>query len=286
MQALVEWLTNKFGWLKKLVGLLTEEFPGRPYVVAGLGILAASVVGAKLAGGWEGAIAGTVAGVILVVVIRIALKPSRSDKLLSQVFNWYCLSLFMIMGAVLLWPVSVRLIRSLDAHTEPPNAAETTALATTIVADPIPIGPDGYPAVDTILDLPDAETVKKSPEVPPQQVSFGIRNTTRIPLKLLMLNCYYHHFRPKDDIMAPKEAWQVKELPATNQTIFCSGFEETSKGWFAFYVRRMDDGTHYYLKTKNIFYSDRPTLTIKLTDDKQKPFDADFSSSGNTNGSN
>ncbi len=275
----IERLIAKMGWVKKLVGLLTQEYPGRPLVLAGLGIVAGVAMCVKLMGSWEGLVPGAVGGLLAVVVIRVAVKPLGSEKLQNQVLSWFSVLLVMAVAAVLAWAFIVGVV---FPYMEKAGASAATDTAGS--SKPTPLGPDEFPSIDEIPDLPTAETVNKSPEIRPQQVCFGYKNATGASLKLLMFNCYYYHFPPKDDPMAPQDAaWQVLDLSADNKPMFFSEFHETSKGWFTFFVKRLDDGKHYHLKTTNIFYSDRPAMTVMPTGDPQRPFEAIFSSFGKNN---
>lgn len=146
-----------------------------------------------------------------------------------------------------------------------------------------PTLPGEYPSIDEIIDLPDKEEVERRPPVPPEDVNFRYRNATGIPMKLVLFNCHYHYFPLEDEPLAPKGSWRSWDFPATNKFLTCSDFERGT-GWYVFFVLRPDTGEYWQLGTKNIFYSDWPTLTVESTGDKKEPFKAVFSSSGANDG--
>ncbi len=135
--------------------------------------------------------------------------------------------------------------------------------------------PGGYPSVDEIQFLPSKEQVKQPPRVDAQKVNFTYKNASGIDLKLILFNCYYHHF-PIDDPLGPKKAWRTWPFLANNRGSITSDFERGT-GWYVFFVERHDTGERFQLGTKNIFYSEWPTMTVSLTGDEVNPFKADFS---------
>ena len=138
-----------------------------------------------------------------------------------------------------------------------------------------PTEPGGYPSVDDIQHLPTLQEVKRVPAVNAENVIFKYKNACGVDLKLILYDCYYHYF-PIDDPLAPKNAWRIWDFPATNRFVTVSDFQRGT-GWYVFFVERYDTGKRYQLGTRNIFYSEWPTLTVSSTSNEDEPFAATFS---------
>lgn len=124
--------------------------------------------------------------------------------------------------------------------------------------------------------LPSREQVSQSPSIEAADVSFMYRNDTGIALDLVLFDLYYHYF-PKSEPFAPTNPCHIWAFPADGDYHVFEDFTRGT-GWYVFFVERLDTGARYQLATRNIFYSDRPTLVVKPSGDEAGPFKAVFSS--------
>ena len=124
--------------------------------------------------------------------------------------------------------------------------------------------------------LPTREQVAQPPSVQLKDVRFRYMNQTGLPLELILFDLYYYYF-PKSEPIAPTNPCHSWEFPPTEDFQVFGDFTRGT-GWYVFFVERLDTGKRYQLAIKNIFYSDRPTLVVRPTGDKDKPFEAVFGS--------
>jgi hypothetical protein len=140
-----------------------------------------------------------------------------------------------------------------------------------------PILPDDYPSVAAIPNRPNENDVKPFASGEKKRIVFRYRNTTRIPLKLLVLDWQYQLF-PSKEPLAKNDGWYAWDFPATNTFILNKDF---SPGWYTFYVKRLDTGEKIYLTTHNISGSNRPAMEVTIGSGS-KPFQADFPTLGDS----
>lgn len=138
-----------------------------------------------------------------------------------------------------------------------------------------PTEPGQYPSADDITEFPSSQDVEEPPAVDAKNVNFRYKNASGVDLRLLLFDFYYHYF-PTDDPLAPTIAWRTWDFPATNRYLTTSDFRRGT-GWYAFYVEDSTTGEQFELGTKNVFYSEWPTLTVISTGDSDEPFEAEFS---------
>ena len=124
--------------------------------------------------------------------------------------------------------------------------------------------------------LPTREQVEQPSQVQPEDVAFMYKNETGIDLELILFDLYYHYF-PRSEPFSPTNPCHFWEFsPSEDHRVFSDFTRGT--GWYVFFVERLDTGERYQLATRNIFYSDRPTLVVRATGDNVNPFEAVFSS--------
>ena len=137
-----------------------------------------------------------------------------------------------------------------------------------------PRAPGGLPSLDEVAEVPTRDQVDAQPSVPARTVSLMYKNSSGVELRLLLYDWYYH-YHPIDEPLAPQSAWRTWDFPANGVFSTFSGFER-STGWYSFFVEDVDSGRHYWLGTKNIFYAERPTLTVTSRSDNSQPYGVDF----------
>jgi hypothetical protein len=140
-----------------------------------------------------------------------------------------------------------------------------------------PIPPDDYPSVAAIPDQPSKNDVKQFASGERKRIVFRYKNTTRIPLKLLVLDWQYQFF-PSKEPLAKSDGWYAWDFPATKSFVLDRDF---SPGWYTFYVKRLDTGEKVYLTTRNISGSNRPAMEVTIGSGS-KPFHAEFPTLGDS----
>ena len=112
------------------------------------------------------------------------------------------------------------------------------------------------------------------PVIPGKKVSLLYRNISGAKLILLVYDWYYH-YHPVDAPLAPQTAWRRLHFSEDGSYKILSNFARGT-GWYSFYVEEVETGKQRQCGTKNIFETERPTLTVKATGDKNHPFTIDF----------
>ncbi len=136
--------------------------------------------------------------------------------------------------------------------------------------------PPTYPDPAGIINPPVQDQVDQPPVIPAEDVNLRYRNISGVELKLLVYDWYYH-YHPLHEPLAPKTGWRDFEFSSSGSWRTFSDFTR-STGHYTFYVREKETDNCYQLKTKNIFDSQWPTLTIKSTGDKKRPYAIEFGS--------
>lgn len=137
-----------------------------------------------------------------------------------------------------------------------------------------PRPPGSGPSLDEIQDVPTQDQVDADPRVRAAEVNFMYKNSSGIPLRLILYDWYYH-YHPIDLPLAPQDAWRTWDFPANGAFSTFSEFERGT-GWYSFFVEEVEGARRHCLGTKNIFYAERPTLTVTSTGNNSEPLKADF----------
>lgn len=139
-----------------------------------------------------------------------------------------------------------------------------------------PTSPHNYPSEKQVNHPPTQAQVDAPPQVPAAAVTFLYRNASGVDLRLALYD-WYNHFHPLDLPLASADEPIIWDFPATNTFVPFSDFER-STGWFSFFVAEPDEKEWHELDTRNIFYSEWPTLTVEATGDEERPFKPAFGS--------
>lgn len=135
--------------------------------------------------------------------------------------------------------------------------------------------PPTFPDPAGIIDPPTEKQVDSSPVIPAKNVNLLYRNISGVKLTLLVYDWYYH-YHPINQPFAPKTAWRRLHFSEDESYKTLSNFTR-STGWYSFYVEENETGKQHQCDTKNIFYSEWPTLTVKSSANKEHQFTIEFS---------
>ena len=140
------------------------------------------------------------------------------------------------------------------------------------------LAPNLYPS-DAIIDIwPTDDELDSPPSRKPENVTFRYKNAAGVELELFVYDFCKKH-RPPPNMLGTPVFWQPWLFPADGKYRKASDFK-LSNGWFGFAIGRLrPDGqslSFNYMTTKNIFYSDAPTLTITRDLESMSGFAASF----------
>lgn len=165
-------------------------------------------------------------------------------------------------------------IGELNAHRDDTQPTQVQATPVTKADAVRGKGPPTFPDPAGILNPPTGKQADVPSKLPAKNVTLLYRNVSGVKLTLLLYDWYYH-YHPVATTLAPQIAWRRFDFHEDGSYKIFSDFARGT-GLYSFYVEETETGRQHQCGTRNIFDSERPTLTVRSTGDKERPFKIDF----------
>ncbi|MDY0170046.1 MAG: hypothetical protein RBS80_26110 [Thermoguttaceae bacterium] len=188
---------------------------------------------------------------------------------------WGLYGVYAILMAVLVWSIVHFWAGGGAGRRDDSRDGKTPMLEAGVPdGEDFPTSPHNYPSEKQVSHPPTQAQVDAPSQVSATDVTFLYKNASGVDLKLAVYD-WSNHFHPLDLPLASANEPIIWDFPATNTFLPFSDFER-STGWFSFFVAEPGKNEWHELETRNIFYSEWPTLTVEATGDEERPFKPTF----------